>query len=57
MSVTPASSAAWMVAIDRARSGRPSMDIGISPSPMALTLASAMVLVCMTPPYDGAIVP
>jgi hypothetical protein len=37
ISVTPASSAAWIVAIDRSVSGRPSIDIGMPPSPMALT--------------------
>ena len=40
MRVIPASRAAWMVAMERASSGRPSIDIGMPPSPMALTLAS-----------------
>ena len=42
ISVTPASSAAWTVARQRARSsGRPSIDRGIPPSPIALTVRSA----------------
>src|SRR5918992_6071568 len=46
MRVMPASSAAWMVAMERASSGRPSMDIGMPPSPMALTFVSPMVRIC-----------
>src|SRR5689334_7333165 len=41
----PASSAAWMVAIDRSSSGRPSIDIGIPPRPIALTWTSPIVRV------------
>src|SRR4051794_24378818 len=40
MRVMPASSAAWMVAMERVWSGRPSIDIGMPPSPRALTLVS-----------------
>src|SRR5579859_3944834 len=47
ISVTPASRAAWMVRTDRASSGRPSTDMGMPPSPMALTVTEPMVLVCM----------
>jgi hypothetical protein len=36
----PASSAAWIVLIERCSSGLPSMDIGIPPSPIALTATS-----------------
>ena len=43
MNVTPASSAAWMVAMDCARSGRPSMDMGMPPRPMAETERLPMV--------------
>lgn len=37
INVTPESRAAWMAAIERPRSGRPSMDMGIPPSPIAET--------------------
>ena len=47
ISVTPASSAAWIVRIDRASSGRPSIDIGIPPRPIALTWTSPMRRLCM----------
>ena len=43
MSVTPASRAAWMVLIERSSSGRPSMDMGIPPRPMAPTLVPPIV--------------
>ena len=36
-----------MVAIERARSGRPSIDIGMPPSPIALTVCWPMVRCCM----------
>ena len=42
MKVIPASSAAWIVATARAWSGRPSIDSGIPPSPIALTVVSPM---------------
>ena len=48
--VTPASSAAWMVRMDRSSPGRPSIDIGIPPRPMALTVTGPMVLVRICPP-------
>jgi len=47
ISVTPASSAAWIVAMERSSSGRPSIDIGIAPRPMALTVAAPIVLLRM----------
>ena len=37
MKVMPSSSAAWMVLIERSRSGRPSIDMGMPPRPMAET--------------------
>src|SRR5512142_3134364 len=48
MRVTPASSAAWIVATDRVESGRPSIDIGMAPRPIALTCTSPMRRLCMT---------
>src|SRR5689334_19664272 len=45
MKVIPSSSAAWMVLIERSRSGRPSIDMGIPPRPMAETWTSPMVRV------------
>src|SRR6266581_3919101 len=39
-----------MVRTDRASSGRPSMDMGMPPSPMALTVTGPMVLVCICAP-------
>src|SRR6516162_11344745 len=47
MTVTPASREAWMVAMAWRRSGRPSIERGISPSPMALTVRSPMGRCCM----------
>ncbi|ADD41037.1 hypothetical protein Snas_1328 [Stackebrandtia nassauensis DSM 44728] len=44
MSVTPASRAAWIVAIARASSGLPSMDNGIAPSPISPTARVPMFL-------------
>ena len=46
-SVTPASSAAWIVATDRWWSGRPSIDMGIPPSPIADTWTSPILRCCM----------
>src|SRR3954453_17651526 len=46
MRVTPASRAAWMVRIERSSSGRPSMDIGMPPRPIALTVLDPMVRCC-----------
>src|SRR3954447_12985911 len=44
----PASRAAWTVAIERLRSsGRPSMDIGMPPRPIALTVVLPRVRVCI----------
>jgi hypothetical protein len=45
MNVIPASKAAWMVAMARASSGRPSMEMGIPPKPIAETVTSPMVRV------------
>src|SRR5918992_4266425 len=42
MRFTPASSAAWIVRIDRLSSGRPSSDMPIAPRPMGKTSASAI---------------
>src|SRR6266705_733896 len=39
-----------MVRTDRASSGRPSMDMGMPPSPMALPVPGPMVLVCICAP-------
>src|SRR5687767_11023212 len=51
MNVIPASSAAWIVAIDRLRSsGLPSMDIGMPPSPIALTVVLPIRRVFMGEP-------
>src|SRR6516225_7238847 len=47
MTVTPASREAWMVAMAWRRSGRPSIERGISPSPIALTVRSPMGRCCM----------
>ena len=47
MSVTPASSAAWIVATPWAWSGRPLMDSCIAPSPISDTDWSPMALVFM----------
>jgi hypothetical protein len=47
ISVTPASSAAWIVAMERSSSGRPSIDIGMPPRPMALTVTVPIVLLRM----------
>src|SRR5580693_6639736 len=43
MSVTPASSAAWIVAIERSSPGRPSIDMGIAPRPIAPTVMPPIV--------------
>src|SRR3954470_806273 len=43
----PASRAAWMVRMERSSSGRPSIDIGMPPRPMALTWTSPMRRFCM----------
>src|SRR3954470_5383510 len=51
MRVMPASRAAWMVAIDRWRSGRPSIDMGMAPRPMAETVTSPMVRVFIRVPF------
>src|SRR5690606_2463245 len=51
MRVMPASSAAWIVAIERLSSGRPSMLIGMPPSPIAPTCLVPMVRVCIRPTY------
>ena len=51
MSVTPASSDAWMVARERSRSGRPSIDMGMPPRPIAETVRLPMVRVFMPSPY------
>ena len=40
-------SAAWIVARERASSGRPSIDMGMAPRPIALTSSSPMRRVCM----------
>jgi hypothetical protein len=48
MRVMPASSAAWMVAIERASSGLPSIDMGMPPSPMAETVMSPMTRVLIS---------
>src|SRR3954453_5690292 len=42
MRFTPATSAAWIVRIARSSSGRPSTDIGISPSPMGKIAVPSM---------------
>src|SRR5687768_15486522 len=54
MRVMPASSAAWMVAMERDSSGLPSIDIGMPPSPMALTLVSPIWRRCIGLSCDGA---
>src|SRR6266545_6949111 len=46
MRVMPESSAAWMVAMERDSSGRLSIDIGMPPSPRALTLMSPIWRIC-----------
>src|SRR5215469_9756956 len=48
MMVTPASSDAWMVAIACLRSGRPSIERGISPRPIALTVRLPMGRCCIS---------
>jgi hypothetical protein len=47
MMVTPASSEAWMVVMACVLSGLPSMERGISPKPMALTVRLPICRVCM----------
>src|SRR5256885_16954693 len=57
MSVTPASSAAWIVAIERRSSGRPSIDIGMPPRPIALTATPPMCRVCIRTSLWSVVVP
>jgi hypothetical protein len=47
MRVTPASSAAWIVAIERSAPGRPSIDMGMPPRPIADTVRLPMVRCCI----------
>ncbi len=55
--VTPASRAAWMVAIAWASSGSLLslfIEIGIAPRPMAETVKGPSCLVCIPSPYAGS---
>ncbi len=45
-----------LVATDRSRSGRPSMDIGIPPSPIAETSRSPILRFCTPPPFTSRFV-
>src|SRR4051812_6078043 len=53
MNVIPASSAAWIVRTARAVSGRPSIDSGMPPRPMALTVRSPIVRRCTGVPFSS----